>query len=258
MRHGSKIKEAQRHEEFLDQQNRAHLAEKQHLAEITSRHGRERYAEELAIIKAESEIDEARILAEDDNQLLGDVVEENHSLVCDRVAIGPEEKVNDFVNSLTGTGDLPELSEASRPILIRSRDDQSAHANNMYPELPYGPVALCCLSPQTASFNPAIPSAALQTACLPQNDIVQLAAYRDLLIVDGGQSFSGDLLQYYLLMERLNFGVLRIFGKSDSEVGLQIAMKSCSGDALAAIRGCTAVSDKAIALKQAFDILSRL
>ena len=87
---------------------------------------------------------------------------------------------------------------------------------------------------------------------------MQLAAYRDLLTIDGGQSFSGDPLQYHLYMERLNFGVLRIFGKSDPGVALQIVMKSCSGDALAAICGCAAVPDKAIALKQVLDILSRL
>ena len=63
LRRENKIKEAQRREELLDQQNGAQLAEKLRLAEITSRHGRERYSEELAIIKAESEIDEARILA---------------------------------------------------------------------------------------------------------------------------------------------------------------------------------------------------
>ena len=136
----NKIKEAERREELLDQQNRAQLAEKLRLAEITSRHGRERYAEELAILKAESEIDKARILAEDDDQLLGDVEEEHLSLVCDRVAISPKEKVTDFINSLTGN--TPKLDEAPRFISIQSREDQFAHANNVYPELPYGPLCL--------------------------------------------------------------------------------------------------------------------
>ena len=105
----------------------------------------------------------------------------------------------------------------------------------MYSELPYRPAVLSCLSPQAASFSPTVPSAAQQTACLPHNDIEQLAAYRDLLTVDGGQSFSGDLLQYHLFMERLNFGVFRIFGERDPGVALQMVIKSCSGNALAAI-----------------------
>ena len=87
---------------------------------------------------------------------------------------------------------------------------------------------------------------------------MQLAAYRNLLTVDGGQSFSVDPLQYHQVMESLNFGISRIFGKSDPGVALQIVMKSCSGDALAAICGCAAVPDKAIALKQALEILPRL
>ena len=153
--------------------------------------------------------------------------------MCDRVAISPEEKVNDFINSLTRNS--PELDEKPRPIPIQSRDDHFANANIVYPELPYGPAVLCCLSPQAASFSPTVPSAAQQTACLPHNDIVQLAAYRDLLTADGGQSFSGDLLQYHLFMEHLNFGVLRIFGKRDPGVALQMVIKSCSGNALAAI-----------------------
>ena len=97
-----------------------------------------------------------------------------------------------------------------------------------------------------------------QPQCVPCNDIVQLAAYRDLLILDGGQSFDGDPLQYHLFFERLNSGVLRIFGNSDPGVALQIVTKSCSGDALSAIRGCAAIPDKAVALKQALDILARL
>ena len=92
LRRENKIKEAQRREKLLDQQNRSQLVEKLHQAEVTPRHGREHYAE-LAIIKAEAKIDEARILAEDDDQLLGDVVEEHQSLVCDRVVTSPEEKV---------------------------------------------------------------------------------------------------------------------------------------------------------------------
>ena len=52
--------------------------------------------------------------------------------------------------------------------------------------------------------------------------------------------------------------VWRIFGKSDPGVTFQIAMKSYSSDALAAIRSCAAVTDKAIALRQALNILSRL
>ena len=39
----------------------------------------------MAIIKAESEIDEAMILAKDGDQLLGDVVEEHQSLVQGRL-----------------------------------------------------------------------------------------------------------------------------------------------------------------------------
>ena len=120
--------------------------------------------------------------------------------------------------------------------------------------MPYRPAAPNCFYPQAASFSPAVPLAEQQTACLPYNDIVQLAAYRDLLTVDGGQSFCGDPLQYHLFMERLYFGVLRIFGKSDPGVALQIGLKSYSGDVLAAIRGWTAVPDKTIALKQALDI----
>ena len=50
----------------------------------TSRHRKERYSEKLAIIKAESEIDKAMILAKDDDQLLSDVVEEHLSLVQGR------------------------------------------------------------------------------------------------------------------------------------------------------------------------------
>jgi len=90
----------------------------------------------------------------------------------------------------------------------------------------------------------------------PRNDIVQLAAYRDLLTLDGGQSFSEDPLQYHLFMERINSGVLCIFGNSDPGVAIQIVIKSCSRDAFAAIHGCAVISDQA--LKQALDILSHL
>ena len=85
------------------------------------------------------------------------------------------------------------------------RDDQFAHGNNVHPELPFGSAVPSCLSPQAASFHPTVLSAAQQTACLPHNGIVQLAVYQYLLTVDGGQSFGGDLLQYHLFMERLNF-----------------------------------------------------
>ena len=139
-----------------------------------------------------------------------------------------------------------------------SREDQFANGNNVYPELPYRQVALSCLSSHTASFSSAVPSAVQQSACLLYNDVVQFAAYRDLLTVNGGQSFSGDLLQYHLFMECLNFSVLRIFSKSDPGVALEIVMKSRSGDALAAICGCAAVHDKAIDLKQVLDVLSCL
>jgi len=49
---------------------------------------------------------------------------------------------------------------------------------------------------------------------------------------------------------------LRVFNNSDPGVSLQIVMKSCSGDDFTAIRGCAAISNKA--LKQALGILSRL
>ena len=52
----------------------------------------------------------------------------------DRVAIGSEEKVNDFITSLPGNS--PELDKASKPISTQSCDDHFANANNVYP---------CCL-----------------------------------------------------------------------------------------------------------------
>ena len=116
------------------------------------------------------------------------------------------------------------------------------------------------LSPHVSHFRPEVSSVMnQQPQCAPCNsDIAQLPAYRDLLTLDGGQSFDGDPLQYHLFLERLNSGVSRIFGNSDPGVALQIVMKSCSGDALSAIRGCAAILDKAVALKQALDILARL
>ena len=122
----------------------------------------------------------------------------------------------------------------------------------------YGP-ATAGLSPHVSHFRPEVPSVMnQQPQCAPCNDIVQLAAYLDLLTFDGGQSFDGDPLQYHLFLERLNSGVLRIFGNSNPGVALQIVMKSCSGDALSAIRDCAAILDKAVALKQALVILARL
>ena len=75
------------------------------------------------------------------------------------------------------------------------------------------------------------------------------------MIADGGQSFSRDPLQYHQFTERPNFGIFRIFGKSDPGVALQIVMKLHS----VMLSQPFAVLDQAIALKHALDILlSRL
>ena len=68
------------------------------------------------------------------------IIKEHQSLVRDRVAIGSEEKVNDFITSLPGNS--PELDEASRPISTQSCDDHFANANNVYPMLPKGQLSL--------------------------------------------------------------------------------------------------------------------
>ena len=56
-------------------------------------------------------------------------------------------------------------------------------------------------------------------------------------------------------MEPLNFGVLHIFGECDPGVALQMVIKLCSGNVLAAICGWASIPDKTIAWKQALDIL---
>jgi len=208
----------------------------------------------LAIARAEAETDRARIIAEDDEQLLADYEEENPNFIDELVTT--EDKVKNYITGsinnmafdLTAY-DNDVTSLVGQPYK-QSCNSQPVGAANLAPQSPDGPANFSSLSSQAAPFKPIM--------FTPHNDIVQLAAYRDLLTLDGGQSFSGDQLQYHLFMVRLNSGVLHIFGNSNPGVALQIVMKSCSGDAFAAIRGCAAISDKAKALKQALDILSRL